>query len=210
MIPKYMMKTLRSIIKSEHELHQPSVDLIPRCQRGERSAQSEFYQVYRQDVLRTLNKVLGPDSEIEDALQDVFIEVFRSIKGFHGKSKVTTWLYRVTVNIALQRIRKRKRRPEGYSVTKEDLPDHETPARSLERKDTSRQVYSILDGIAPKKRIVFILSEIMGMSASEIGKIVNANILTVRTRLHYARKEFYKEALALKLYEEAKEKGGLS
>lgn len=169
-------------------------ELVLRCQEGERDAQADFYRRYRDDVLRTLYRVLGPDGEVEDALQDVFIEVFRSLPKFRGQSKITTWLYRVCVNVGLQRIRRRRRRPEGYSTTKEDLPDHETPLRALERKDSSRLVYGILDTIAPKKRVAFILSDIVGMNAKEISEIVGSNALTVRTRLHYARKEFYRKA----------------
>ncbi|MCA9671684.1 MAG: sigma-70 family RNA polymerase sigma factor [Myxococcales bacterium] len=174
-----------------------SGELVLRCQQQERTAQAEFYKKYRQDVARTLYKVLGPDSDLEDALQDVFVEVFRSIDKFKGQSKITTWLYRVSVNVALQKLRRRKRRPEGYaSAPKEELPDHETPMRALQRKESARLVYGILDTIAPKKRTVFILSEIFGMSAKEISEVVETNPLTVRTRLHYARKEFFKKALA--------------
>lgn len=185
------------LAKSSGELKSPlteTAELVLRCQEGERDAQADFYRRYRDDVLRTLYRVLGPDGEVEDALQDVFIEVFRSLPSFRGQSKITTWLYRVCVNVGLQRIRRRKRRPEGYSTIKEDLPDHETPLRSLERKDSSRRVYAILDTIAAKKRVVFILSDVVGMSAKEISEIVGANALTVRTRLHYARKEFYRKA----------------
>lgn len=178
----------------------PSGELVLRCQRGERDAQAEFYSKYREDVLRTLYRVLGPDADLEDALQDVFIEVYRSIPKFRGQAKITTWLYRVCVNVGLQKIRRNKRRPEGYSTLREDLPDHETPMRALERKDSSRVVYALLDTIAPKKRMVFILNEIMGMNAKEISAIVGANVLTVRTRLHYARKEFYQKVLESELF----------
>jgi RNA polymerase sigma-70 factor (ECF subfamily) len=175
----------------------PTQELVAACQRGERDAQAEFYQRYREDVLRTLYRILGPSSDVEDALQDVFIEVFRSLPKFKGQSKVTTWLYRVCVNVGLQRIRKAKRRPEKHASMREDLPDYETPQRQLERKDSSRIVYRVLDTIAPKKRIVFIMHEVMGLSAKEIAEAVGANVLTVRTRLHYARKEFHQKVIEL-------------
>jgi RNA polymerase sigma-70 factor (ECF subfamily) len=66
-------------------------------------------------------------------------------------------------------------------------------------------VYDILDTIAPKKRMVFILHEIMGMNSKEIATIVGANVLTVRTRLHYGRKEFYRKVLETELFEPAGE-----
>lgn len=177
-------------------------ELVLGCQKGERTAQSEFYRKYRDEVARIAYKVLGPDSDLEDIVQDVFVEVFRSIDRFQGNAKITTWLYRVCVNVALQKVRKRKRRPEGHTVEKDDFPTFETPLRALERKDSARIVYRILDDIAPKKRAVFILHEIVGMSSKEIGKVVGANVLTVRTRLHYARKEFYHKVLQAELYGE--------
>lgn len=184
-----------------------TAELVLGCQKGERSSQAEFYRKYRDEVSRIAYKVLGPDADLEDVVQDVFVEVFRSIERFQGNAKITTWLYRVCVNVALQRVRRRKRRPEGHAVEKDELPSHETPLRALERKDSARIVYGILDTIAPKKRAVFILHEIVGMSSKEISDIVGANVLTVRTRLHYARKEFYQRVLETDLYADPPKEG---
>ena len=177
-----------------------TTELVVACQASEREAQSQFYLKYRGEVARTVYKVLGPDADMEDVIQDVFIEVFRCIHKFKGKAKVTTWLYRVCVNVALQRLRKRKRRPEGYQLPEEEQPNFETPLREMERKENNRIVYEILDTIAPKKRVVFVLHEIMGLESKEISELVQANVLTVRTRLHYARKEFYKKLLETELF----------
>jgi RNA polymerase sigma-70 factor, ECF subfamily len=174
--------------------------LVALCQKGERSAQADFYQKYRHEVARTVHKVLGPDADLEDVVQDVFVEVFRSIEKYKGDAKITTWLYRVCVNVALQKIRRHKRRPEGHAAPETELPTHETPLRALERKESARVVYDILDTLPVKKRMVFILHEIMGLDAKEISGVVDANVLTVRTRLHYARKEFYEKVLDTELY----------
>lgn len=162
----------------------------------------ELYRQYRGEVARNLSRVLGPRNcgrgDLEDVTQDVFIEVFRSLARFRGDAKLTTWLYRVCVNVALQRLRKRKRQAE---ISDEDVPeslqgmrDDQTPERSLDANRRVAAIYRILDEIAPKKRLVFILHEIEGREPKEIAGIVGANVLTVRTRLHYARKEFYARA----------------
>lgn len=177
-----------------------TTELVVRCQQHERPAQAEFYSKYRAEVSRIVYKVLGPDADLEDVVQDVFVEVFRSIDKFKGQAKITTWLYRVCYNVALQKVRRVKRRPEGYLAPREEIPSHETPLRALERKDSARIVYDILDTIAPKKRMVFVLHEIIGMSSKEIAGIVGTNVLTVRTRLHYGRKEFYQKVLETDLY----------
>jgi RNA polymerase sigma-70 factor (ECF subfamily) len=169
-----------------------SPQLLQRCQVGEREALGEFYRLYRPEVVRNLYRVLGPGrGDLEDVLQDVFIEAFRSIARFRGDAKLSTWLYRVCVNVALQRLRKRKRLAEVSDDSTPDLTGDDTPERSLDAHRRLKAVYNILDRLSPKKRVVFILHEIEGREPKEIADIVGAPVLTVRTRLHYARKEFY-------------------
>jgi len=170
-------------------------DLVARCQRGEKEALGELYRLYRSEVARNLHRMLGPGrGDLEDVLQEVFIEVFRSIARFRGDAKITTWLYRVCVNVALQRLRKRKRRAEVSGDTVTERVTDETPERELDNRRRLDAVYRILDELSPKKRVVFILHEIEGREPKEIAGIVGAPVLTVRTRLHYARKEFYARA----------------
>jgi len=174
-------------------------DLVARCQKGDKDALGELYRQYRAEVARNLHRMLGPGrGDLEDVLQEVFIEVFRSIGRFRGDAKITTWLYRVCVNVALQRLRKRKRRAEvsadDVGERALDLQSAETPERALDNMRRLDAVYRILDELSPKKRVVFILHEIEGREPKEIAGIVGAPVLTVRTRLHYARKEFYARA----------------
>ena len=169
--------------------------LVDRCRRSEREALGEFYRAYRPDVIRTLHRVLGPHrDDLEDAVQEVFIEVFRSIARFRGEARVSTWLYRVCVNVALQRLRKQRRLNEVTSEGRPDPRDERTPQRALESQERISAVYRILDRLAPKKRLVFVMHEIEGFEPREIAGLVGAPVLTVRTRLHYARKEFYARA----------------
>ena len=179
--------------ESEHE-----ASLLARCRSGDRTALGEFYRQYRSEVMRNLSRVLGPSrGDLDDVLQDVFIEAFRSLPRFRGDSKLSTWLYRVCVNVALQRLRKRKRQAEVPDDELFDgwlMRDEQTPERGLEARRRIAAVYGILDGLSPKKRMVFILHEIEGREPKEIAAIVDCPVLTVRTRLHYARKEFYARA----------------
>lgn len=181
----------------------PTGELVFNCQRGDRDAQAEFYERYKGDVARTVFKVFGHDPDLEDVIQDVFIEAFRSIEKFRGKAKVSTWLYRVAFNVSLQRLRKRKRRREvALPPTEAATPSMETPQRTLENKEQLDTVYKVLDHLTPKKRIVFVLHEFLGLNSKEIATMVDANVLTVRTRLHYARKEFYRRTLQTELFAE--------
>ena len=114
-----------------------SPQLLQRAARsGEREALGEFYRLFRPEVVRNLHRVLGPGrGDLEDVLQDVFIEAFRSIGRFRGDAKVSTWLYRVCVNVALQRLRKRKRLAE---VPDEDVPESTRRRHTPEQQASTR------------------------------------------------------------------------
>ncbi len=174
--------------------------LVARCLADERAAHDEFYQRFRRQVASNLYRVLGDRGDLDDLVQEVFVIAFRGLSRFRGDARLSTWLYRICVNVALGRIRTRKRRPAAYGVADLDAasPDPslterpEQPDTSLERQRDRERVYAALETLAPKKRIVLYLHEIEGLDLKEIAYLVESNPVTVRTRLFYARKEFYK------------------
>jgi RNA polymerase sigma-70 factor (ECF subfamily) len=175
-------------------------DLIERCKAHERAAHDELYHRYRRQVAGNLYRVLGDRGDLDDLVQEVFVIAFRGLERFRGDARLSTWIYRICVNVALGRIRSRKRRPPPIGVADLDAasPDPslterpETPDRSLERRQDQERVYRALEALAPKKRIVLYLHEIEGLDLKEIAYLVESNPVTVRTRLFYARREFYR------------------
>jgi RNA polymerase sigma-70 factor (ECF subfamily) len=176
-------------------------DLIERCRAHERAAHDELYHRFRRQVAGNLYRVLGDRNDLDDLVQEVFVIAFRGLEKFRGDARLSTWIYRICVNVALGRIRTRKRRPSAVGVQDLDsaaadpsLTERpETPERSLERRQDQERVYRALDTLAPKKRIVLYLHEIEGLDLKEIAYLVDSNPVTVRTRLFYARREFYAE-----------------
>jgi len=174
-------------------------DLIERCRAHERAAHDELYHRFRRQVAGNLYRVLGDRNDLDDLVQEVFVIAFRGLDKFRGDARLSTWLYRICVNVALGRIRTRKRRPAAVGVQDLDSANAdpslterpETPERSLERRQDQERVYRALDTLAPKKRIVLYLHEIEGLDLKEIAYLVDSNPVTVRTRLFYARREFY-------------------
>jgi RNA polymerase sigma-70 factor (ECF subfamily) len=166
--------------------------LLARAAAGDRTAFRDVYQRHRGDVARLVFRMIGPRAEAEDVIQEVFFQVFRSLKDFRGQSKFTTWLHRVTVNVVLMHRRAAKSRPvfadepiqDGQVNAETVLPDED-----FARRERMRAFSRLLDRLAEKKRIVFILHELEGMAPTEIAKVVAAPVLTVRTRLFYARRE---------------------
>jgi RNA polymerase sigma-70 factor (ECF subfamily) len=175
-------------------------ELIARCRANDRSAQDALYARFRRTVAATLYRVLGDRTDLDDLVQEVFVIAFRGLATFRGDARLSTWLYRICVNVALGRIRSRTRRPppiavvdlEAVSAASSETERPETPERALERQQDRARVYAALDKMAPKKRIVLYLHEIEGLDLKEIAYLVDSNPVTVRTRLFYARREFYK------------------
>jgi RNA polymerase sigma-70 factor (ECF subfamily) len=142
------------------------------------------------------------EAAAQDVTQQVFLKIMGKLDSFRGDARLSTWLYRICINVALGKIRSRSRRPPPVAVADVgDLADAravatgdraETPERALERAQDRQRVYRALDQLPPKKRIVLFLHEIEGLDLKEIAYLVDSNAVTVRTRLFYARREFYK------------------
>lgn len=176
-------------------------DLIERCRSHERAAHDELYHRFRRQVAGNLYRVLGDRTDLDDLVQEVFVIAFRGLDKFRGDARLSTWLYRICVNVALGRIRTRRRRPTAIGMNDLDtaiadpsLTERpETPERALERQQDRERVYRALETLAPKKRMVLYLHEIEGLDLKEIAYLVDSNPVTVRTRLFYARREFYRQ-----------------
>ncbi len=165
--------------------------LVERCQAGDAEAFRELFRLHRADVARLAQRMLGRAADLEDIVQEVFLQVHRSIRDFRHGARFSTWLYRVTVNVVLMHRRSAKSRPvftdvpEGYgAVDARPFADGQ-----VERERRISAFRRLLDRLSDKKRLVFVLHELEGLAPSEVAKIVGAPVLTVRTRLFYARRE---------------------
>ncbi len=166
-------------------------ELVKKAQGGDRVAFSELFRRHRGDVSRLVYRMLGPTPDAEDVVQEVFFQVHKSLGEFRGQAKFTTWLHRVTVNVVLMVRRAARSRPVFAG---EPLGDYEPDRGLLPDEDAARSVRiaafrRLLDRLPEKKRTVFILHEIEGRSPADIAELVDAPVLTVRTRLFYARRE---------------------
>ena len=166
-------------------------DLVERCKAGDGLAFREVFRNHRADVARLVLRMTGRPGDLEDLVQEVFLQVYRSIKDFRGQSRFSTWLYRLTVNVVLMQRRAARSRPVLQAATDDSFGSdlRELPDDQLARTRRVAAFYRLLDRMSDKKRAVFVLHELEGLSPSEIAKVVGAPVLTVRTRLFYARRE---------------------
>jgi RNA polymerase sigma-70 factor (ECF subfamily) len=172
----------------------PRADVVERARSGDVTAFRELYALYHRQVARQL-AFLVPRSDLEDVLQDVFIEVYKSVRRFEGKSAFTTWLYRLTVHVAMKSRRKHTRsRLDIVEDVPESVDERPTPDDVSLSSERQARVEALLEKLSPKKRAVLVMHDLQGMEAQKIAELLETNILTVRTRLFYARREL--EALA--------------
>lgn len=165
-------------------------ELVSRCQQGDKAAFKDLFHRHRADVARVVFRMLGPVPEVEDVIQEAFIQVFRSIKDFRGHSKFSTWLHRVAVSAVLMHRRAQRSRPHLSHEIPANMQGEEIgPDEDTMRRERIRAFYAVLDRLPEKKRTVFILHEVEGLNLRQIAAIVAAPPLTVRTRLFYARRD---------------------
>ncbi len=169
--------------------------LLERCKQKDLTAFRELYARHARQVASQL-VFLVPSHEVEDALQDVFIEVFRSLHRFEGRSAFSTWLYRVAVHVAMKSRRKSARAKVDVRLIEDpDAPDPAPgPTDTALTRERLARVEALLEHLSPKKRTVLVLHDLRGVEAQRIAELTGSNILTVRTRLFYARREFEKLA----------------
>jgi len=168
-----------------------SAELVDKARGGDRAAFRALFERHRADVARLVYRMVGPRADLEDLVQEVFVQVHRSLRDFRGESRFSTWLHRVTVNVVLMQRRAERSRPaltDELPITLEDSSSVH-PDDEAERRARIGSFFELLKKITEKKRVVFVLHDLEGKSPAEIAEIVGAPVLTVRTRLFYARRE---------------------
>jgi RNA polymerase sigma-70 factor, ECF subfamily len=174
-------------------------DLVKRALGGDRQAFDDLYRRHVDVLWRRLGRIIGPDPEREDLVQQIFFDVFRTLDRFRGEAAFATFLHRVMLNTAYDHLKRRARRPQ--SATPEVLALLIDPAASPEHRAAERErlaaTSALLDRIKPKKRIAFVLRVVEGLSLEEIATLVDATPAAVAQRVRHAHAEI--EALLARL-----------
>jgi RNA polymerase sigma-70 factor (ECF subfamily) len=157
----------------------------------------EVYDNHVRFVWRALLRLGVPERDVPDAVQDVFVVVHRRLSEFEGRSKISTWLFGISMRVAADRRRVAHARWER--IDSEMLPsvgakDPDAVAL-LERRRAREMLGDILDRMPEEQRIAFVLFELEGMSGDEIAELLEVSVGTVRSRLRLAR-EVFQEAVA--------------
>ncbi len=175
-------------------------DLIERLKAGDEQALEAIFNRYSAKLYNVAQRILGEVADAEEVIQDVFWTAFRKAKSFRGTAQFSTWLYRLTVNAALGKVRRSKKNKE---VEYEDyLPKFQQDGHhsvrpvvdwsdTLDEKYAERELQQLLkdalDQLKPVDKSAIVLSDMEGMSDKEIAVMLGLTVSAVKTRLHRAR-----------------------
>jgi RNA polymerase sigma-70 factor (ECF subfamily) len=164
--------------------------LIAACRSGKTEAFGVLVRRYQDRLYPTVFRLTGCAEDALDLLQDAFLRAYQKLHRFNGESSFYTWVYRIAINLALSRLR--KRRHTNHAGAALDPPDpygEDDPARSLMRAERDRQIQQALDALAPDHRTIVVMKEFDDLRYEEIGAVLGIPVGTVRSRLHRARCE---------------------
>jgi RNA polymerase sigma-70 factor (ECF subfamily) len=159
--------------------------LVLRCQAGDESAFAELVGRYQARLGYFLRKALGDDRAAEDALQDVWLSVFRAVPRLADAGAFRAWLYRIARDRASRELR--GRRPPPAPLDEADVPDDSAEGAAFAAED-AEQVHRALDELPAEQREALVLRYLEDMSYQEIAAVVGCSVGTVRSRLHYGRR----------------------
>ena len=177
------------------EPENPDADLIEQAQAGDEAAFQELIERYKTRIASIAYQVLGNYEDARDVAQEVFIKLYKGLGSFDPRKKFFTWLYRLTVNAAIDFLRAKRRRSSESSIDErpeqyQDIPnlEFESITHNLERGELRQLFIKLAEKLNPKQRAAFVLCDLQGFTADEVAEILNCPKVTLRWYLHEARK----------------------
>jgi len=189
------------------------IELVKLAQSGDQQAFKTLVERYQRKVYSICYGMLKNQEDSMDASQETFIKVFRYLEKFNFQSKFYTWLYRITVNVCIDQIRKNSKRKnveydDTYSRPAEVGDENILPStlglnpeKAYGRKELREKMLEALEQIPEKHRTILILREAEGLNYDEIASVLEVSKGTVMSRLFHARK-YFQNALSAYLKEE--------
>jgi RNA polymerase sigma-70 factor, ECF subfamily len=165
-------------------------ELARRCVRGDEEAWRSLHQRYFRVAAGFLRRLGVREGDLEDATQDVFLQVFRYLPRFREEAELKTWLYQLCITQARRTRRTQRMRAILTSVFGGSSAESLLATPAFSEEAALRSIDAALGTLREVERTAFVLYEMEGLSAKEIAAIVGAKETTVWTRLHFARKGF--------------------
>ena len=179
-------------------------ELVKKAKSGDREAFEQLVTEYEKKVYATAYRFMGSEADAMDMSQEVFIRVFRFLDKFNEESSFSTWLYRITVNVCKDGIKKRS----GRSELPLEIPDEDNdtyvneisdtrydPSELYEMTELKREIKQGIDTLPQNYREIIIMRDICGLTYEEISRSLELEIGTVKSRISRARERLLKYLL---------------
>ena len=172
-------------------------EIVVRVRGGDSALFELIMRRHNERIYRTIRSILRNESEVEDAMQQSYVDAYEHLGDFAGRARFSTWLTRIAVHEALAR--RRRQQPETISEGEamEDLPGPErNPEQRTQDGETQRLLVAAIDELPEHFRTVFVLRAVQGLSVEETAEALALEEATVKTRLHRARALLQRAILA--------------
>ena len=168
--------------------------VVDRARHGDAAAFRQLFGANVERVHRLVFRLVGPSADVEDLVQTVFIEGFRSLPAFRGEALFSTWLGRIAVRVTMRAVRRRLPRALPLDAAA-DVPRHEPgPEQIADDREGLARLDRLLATLKPKRRTAFVLHVLEGHSMEEIAAMVGASVPAVKVRVHDARRDLERGA----------------
>jgi RNA polymerase sigma-70 factor (ECF subfamily) len=164
------------------------LELIRRSQSGDTEAYDQLVSKYRAKIFTMVRGMVRNEHDASDLVQEGWLKAWQSIHQFKGRSSFYTWLYRITMNVTIESLRRKRQREEIELIDAiaSFLP---SPRANDRRTEIQEKVESALAKLSPEHRAVVVLKELEGLQYREIAEVLNIPVGTVMSRLFYAKKQ---------------------
>lgn len=173
-------------------------ELVLKIQAGDRRAFDQLYWKYKDRIIGIIYNVVRNRQDALELSQEVFVRIYQNIHKFRPETHFFTWAYRIAYNIAIDKYRRKKTAKEteydnDYQINISDADNMLQPAlgfspeRACEQAELREQIAAAIDSLSPNQRTIITLREIDGLSYDEIAHVLDIQLGTVMSRLHYAR-----------------------
>ncbi len=168
-------------------------DLIKAVARGNREAFAQLYGSYSDKVYNTALSYAKSVEDAEEITQDVFLKVFKNADRFKAMSSVSTWIYRITVNTAINHLKRKKRFSFIQFGREAETPEFEHPAVKLENRENAKALLQVIGSLPYNQRTAFILSYIEELPRQQVADVMELSLKAVESLLQRAKQSLRKK-----------------
>lgn len=165
---------------------------IERCKNGDKQSFKLLMLDLTDYVFALAFRILANEEDAQDIVQETFIKVWKNIEKYRPEIKITTWIYTITTNLCLDRIRITRRKPMVFSQDFEKTFNalvSDNGSDNFDNKQLVEIIAHLSENLTPKQKIVFVLKDLEGLESEEIEQITGLDKVQIKSNLYYARQQ---------------------